>query len=690
MAPGPSPTTEHMYPGLELPLRHFPQKPRENGQEFYRIAAHPECAGASTPILMVREIGMLIFMDRLTDKPNWDHDVFDETVVAQWRHEAFTQSEDYLRDAILADKKLYPAGMPVPNRQRIISKKAFDYCIAELRSKAALFDRTGLIYTLNSRGNRVVKSDSALRNQQAPEQYQRPGADCRVYELVDPSMYPFVHGRSEHLRNELVGVTGAVELCGKGQVTPRKDRSSPMAAPDPNSDSEGWNDFWSETYQWLPANVSFRRDGTAKFTSYINNLHPDKHPEIYDRIEQLLDACIPAWDHVLNGYTHNETTMGNANDGLWGLFDQIRFPKLKDGSYEGLVYENDKSGIWEKFDDDVVTEHEHDHGEIKLPDWHSQILDEDSPYYDSAEEFVANLRKEKWEAIREAIYPEPQEFKPLLNGLRHKLRDRFKDTGLQVVVKMSSIELTPENPEFAEGEWQVEGQLNEHIVATALFFVDCDNVTTGQLSFRMKTFNTTLLFSCEDSVKYYERVYATTLPDEPDYSAPGGIQNFGNIEIRQGRIIAFPNVFQYRVSGFSLQDRTKPGHRRLVTLCLVDPHQRIISTGNVPPQRADWWAEAIFRNGSNFSIGNMPQELFQVLFEQGATDSLNIPPEALDKIRFANRLPLEIMEMVRQHCAVPPGIMTPTEARQHHGMLLEERARFQKRVTEEWMAEEEV
>jgi hypothetical protein len=46
--------------------------------------------------------------------------------------------------------------------------------------------------------------------------------------------------------------------------------------------------------------------------------------------------------------------------------------------------------------------------------------------------------------------------------------DRFRESGLQIIVKMASIELTPEKPRFPVGSWHVEGQMNEHICATAL------------------------------------------------------------------------------------------------------------------------------------------------------------------------------------------------------------------------------
>lgn len=65
-------------------------------------------------------------------------------------------------------------------------------------------------------------------------------------------------------------------------------------------------------------------------------------------------------------------------------------------------------------------------------------------------------------------------------------------------------------------------------------------------------------------------------------------QVLGTVEISQGRLLTYPNVFQRRRSGFELIDESKPGHCKILYLHLVDPNIRIISTANVPPQREDW------------------------------------------------------------------------------------------------------
>jgi hypothetical protein len=57
--------------------------------------------------------------------------------------------------------------------------------------------------------------------------------------------------------------------------------------------------YWSETYQWLPANVAFQDDDSVKFTRYVNNLQPVKYPDIYQTIEKLIETVLPAWDKCL-------------------------------------------------------------------------------------------------------------------------------------------------------------------------------------------------------------------------------------------------------------------------------------------------------------------------------------------------------------------------------------------------------
>ncbi|KAI7914560.1 hypothetical protein M0657_009421 [Pyricularia oryzae] len=45
--------------------------------------------------------------------------------------------------------------------------------------------------------------------------------------------------------------------------------------------------------------MGFQEDGSLKFTSYMNNLHPTRYPEIYRVIETLATTALPLWDQCL-------------------------------------------------------------------------------------------------------------------------------------------------------------------------------------------------------------------------------------------------------------------------------------------------------------------------------------------------------------------------------------------------------
>lgn len=103
-----------------------------------------------------------------------------------------------------------------------------------------------------------------------------------------------------------------------GQGAPVSKHDSPDIWHDPADDhkysqnpTSGWipSELWSTNYQWLPANVAFCDDGTTQFTSYINNLHPQKFPAIYKTIERLIDKAIPAWDQCLRENTDGRDNM---------------------------------------------------------------------------------------------------------------------------------------------------------------------------------------------------------------------------------------------------------------------------------------------------------------------------------------------------------------------------------------------
>jgi hypothetical protein len=149
----------------------------------------------------------------------------------------------------------------------------------------------------------------------------------------------------------------------------------------------------------------------------------------------------------------------------------------------------------------------------------------------------------KWQYLRKPRLPEPSweniAYAPQ-EGTR--LVDRFQASGLQIIVKMASIELTPEKPDFPVGGWHVEGQMNEHICATSLYYLDSENITNSNLSFRMQTsayLNDEDDYNVgQDSYNWMSSCFGTGL----GCGNSPCLQNYGSVETRQGRLLAFPNV----------------------------------------------------------------------------------------------------------------------------------------------------
>ncbi|KAG8904243.1 hypothetical protein FRC01_008816, partial [Tulasnella sp. 417] len=56
---------------------------------------------------------------------------------------------------------------------------------------------------------------------------------------------------------------------------------------------------------------------------------------------------------------------------------------------------------------------------------------------------------------------------------------------VQVIVKLANIHLTPEKPEYPGGNWHVEGMANERIVASGIYYYDCDNISSSHITFRV-------------------------------------------------------------------------------------------------------------------------------------------------------------------------------------------------------------
>ncbi|KAH7144595.1 hypothetical protein B0J13DRAFT_595977 [Dactylonectria estremocensis] len=661
------------YPGLGLDLRYHDQINAAGKTDLYPMGIHHNCFGSTSEMLFIREVAMMTIMDRLSDKADFHIKVFDDAITNKWIEEALAQSvAQFLGDSGWDTQLMLKS---------VLDKACLNYCIKELRAKAQYFEKTGLIPTLDASAS-AVKSDTIvdeslhnalriafyrLEEDQKDNPDWHPRTSEMVQSLVHPSMYPLVYGRTRVFAEEVVGVEDAIDKwAGKGDVIPQLELEPTDKGFRPETGLApvgGWHNvgvgglgvhpsFWSPKYQWLPSNLKFQEDGTVKFTSYINNLHPIRYSDIYSTIEKLVEKSLPAWDLCLARYRDYELQGGGRT--------KPRFPHPS-------APDDEEEANWSPPFAEVETP----------PREEGADSDEDYEEEDEFGRYFSGSRKDvHWYKTREPVQPEAPKFEAWDYGVKPgaSLREMFD--GLQIIVKMASIELGPGKPEFPPGGWHVEGQMNEHIVGTALYYLDSDNVTPSHLQFRMQTSVDQEDFEVgQNSFNWMEQVYGAEL------GAGGGdscLQSYGSVETKEGRLLAFPNVFHHRVSHFGLEDETKTGHRRFIALWLVDPLTRIISTANVPPQQQSWWMERAFGNLGMDEAAKVPQAVAQLILEKAPGHSAL---EAAGK--GLQDLPAELMDIVRSEFgdAVP---MSLDEAKEHRLRLMDVRTAFQNEAREKW------
>lgn len=285
---------------------------------------------------------------------------------------------------------------------------------------------------------------------------------------------------------------------------------------------------FSERFQWLPTDVDVSDDGAVAFRSYVNNVHPETHRALASVLPEVFARLRPLFENVLTDLRHPRPLRIEADP--YGWYDsEPEYPHQ--GSYSDNAAYMDARAAWDE----------------AYEDW----LENRHPIVPDAPAFTAP-------ALPDA-------------SARVDLRGRR----LQVIVKLATVHLTPDNPEYPGGSWHVEGMLNERIVSTGVYYWDSENITESRLGFR----------AALDDPRYEQNddaglreVYG--LEDEDALN-----QMLGRVPTPAGRCLAFPNALQHRVDEFRLADPTRPGHRKILAFFLVDPTEQIVSTSDIPPQQ---------------------------------------------------------------------------------------------------------
>ena len=236
-------------------------------------------------ILTAKELAMLDLINTITDRPNWNRTIFDGQIIDQWREDAMSSSS-------------------------LINDKTWAWCLQELQDKARQFDQDGRLVVFNTSSG-VCKSDTAissglgiklsnsvdlLSHQAIPEK-----SDSTLVNLVDPSLFPLVYGRTKVL------VGGGP--CGLEEKAWSSCGTEDLVVPEvPQLVTEGsnWSFYgcqyiWSSKFQWLPCEVQFTGppgSSDVRISSYINNLHP-RNRECYAAIEIVISSSIKQWNEIV-------------------------------------------------------------------------------------------------------------------------------------------------------------------------------------------------------------------------------------------------------------------------------------------------------------------------------------------------------------------------------------------------------
>ncbi|KAJ8327979.1 hypothetical protein O5D80_003365 [Batrachochytrium dendrobatidis] len=331
-----------------------------------------------------------------------------------------------------------------------------------------------------------------------------------VHNLIDASMYSVVYGQTMiaplNIRLKYTTMAPCDILLSTRLVS-----DTPIIDEDPK--------FISHKFQCLPSEFRVEQDGSVTINSYINNLNPIWHRDMYKCIAKIFKCFVPMFESLFK-------TMDPR-------FKYIDICNRTNG-YEPPS-QSDRGGM--------------------EPD--TQLI---RPVY------VPTL-PEHFQSKYELAKPVS-----------------LRGCNLQVIVKLTNIQLTPSKPKYDEGNWHNEGSANESIVAIGLYYYDVENITTPKLDYRVA------VDWCHyqgASDMYWKDVYGIINRESLRN------QYIGSLELPNGRCVVYPNRYQHKEQSFELADPTQPGHCKILTFFVVNSVCRIVSTAHVAPQQPQWYNSSL-------------------------------------------------------------------------------------------------
>lgn len=329
-------------------------------------------------------------------KPDWRRKILDPQIVAKWK----VETNDTLRSEV------------------------FDYAMKEMEFLLELCDdKTGIqpsgvdlvwvsffhelishlsiaIYKLSDELvpdelDAKLKSTVEKFTESIKERDYHPNSNDQVLNIVHPSLFCLVYGKTTDYQGKVIKPADSESL-----TTIRRFRYPGQGfSPDERA-------MWSTQFHWLPAEFLVDDQGRVKIASYINSLPPSSG--LYPILAEIFERIVPLFNTVLTSLRLHRK--------------RIRFPRPN--GYEWWEDAEPSEEIYEGLSQDD---------------------------YDAREE-----KQVEWLEQRE-VNPLPiPDFDPDLYAVNPDSAVDLKGHKLQVIVKIGSVELSPEKPTFPGGNWHVE------------------------------------------------------------------------------------------------------------------------------------------------------------------------------------------------------------------------------------------
>ncbi|KAF9561123.1 hypothetical protein EC968_005839 [Mortierella alpina] len=239
--------------------------------------------GDGFPPTLLAELAIMAASNAIREKPNWWLKYNDPAIAARWRQE--------LGDASLARGGGY-----------VLRSEQIDYVFKEVEWHAEKRQQqidSGVEAPIEVAIDGTRRSDGLISQElksrllacvkklkDVPDHLKdwHPGSNKQVLDLVHPSLFPVIAGRTMVTEEEAIP---PLDFVGQGKVL--KELPLPHAH----------GIYCSEKYQWLPTDFDVSQEGNVKIKSYINNLHPVEHKDSYPVLGEIFEKFLPMFEEVL-------------------------------------------------------------------------------------------------------------------------------------------------------------------------------------------------------------------------------------------------------------------------------------------------------------------------------------------------------------------------------------------------------